>query len=130
MFFFLNIPAPTEISTLPLHAPLPFLAGPAAAPRHATAHGLGMNLGGGTHHAGRDFARGYCLFNDVALAVALLRDEGLIRRGGGLGCGVPQGGGTGPPLRAGPAPVPPSLHPARHTPTQALPSDPDPGLPS
>ncbi len=26
-----------------------------------------MNLGGGTHHAGRDFARGYCLFNDVAV---------------------------------------------------------------
>ena len=37
-----------------------------------------MNLGGGTHHAGRDFARGYCLFNDVAVTVARLRAEGLV----------------------------------------------------
>ena len=38
-----------------------------------------MNLGGGTHHAGRDFARGYCLFNDVAVALAALRRDGLAR---------------------------------------------------
>jgi DNA-binding GntR family transcriptional regulator len=40
--------------------------------------GLGMNLGGGTHHAGRAFARGYCLFNDVVVALARLRAEGLV----------------------------------------------------
>ena len=37
------------------------------AARHALRHSVAMNLGGGTHHAGRDFARGYCLFNDVAV---------------------------------------------------------------
>ena len=45
-------------------------AGTVAAARRALAHGVGMNLGGGTHHAGYDFARGYCLFNDVAVALA------------------------------------------------------------
>ena len=33
----------------------------------AASTAIGMNLGGGTHHAGRDFARGYCLFNDVVV---------------------------------------------------------------
>ncbi|MFA9271197.1 MAG: hypothetical protein ACEQSX_10645, partial [Baekduiaceae bacterium] len=35
--------------------------------------GYGMNLGGGTHHAGRAAGRGYCLFNDLAVAVSALR---------------------------------------------------------
>lgn len=37
--------------------------------------GYGMNLGGGTHHAGRAAGRGFCLFNDIAVAVAALRAE-------------------------------------------------------
>src|SRR4051794_32992516 len=56
------------------------VGGTLAAARHALEHGIGMNLGGGTHHAGRDFARGYCLFNDVAVALARLRSEGLAQR--------------------------------------------------
>jgi acetoin utilization deacetylase AcuC-like enzyme len=36
------------------------------AARDALRDGVGMNLGGGTHHAGRATARGYCLVNDVA----------------------------------------------------------------
>src|SRR5919206_4307564 len=47
--------------------------GTVAAARSAVRRGVGMNLGGGTHHAGRAFARGYCLFNDVGVAVAHLR---------------------------------------------------------
>ena len=50
-------------------------AGTVAAARRALARGVGMNLGGGTHHAGYDFARGYCLFNDVAVALARVRAE-------------------------------------------------------
>jgi acetoin utilization deacetylase AcuC-like enzyme len=38
--------------------------------------GLVVNLGGGFHHARADRGAGYCIFNDVALAVAELRDEG------------------------------------------------------
>ena len=46
------------------------VGGTVAAARRALEHGIGMNLGGGTHHAGRDFARGYCLFNDVVVTLA------------------------------------------------------------
>lgn len=60
----------------------------------ALASGLGVNLGGGTHHAGRAQARGYCLFNDVALAVALLRARGDRRRVLIVDTDVHQGDGT------------------------------------
>ena len=59
------------------------VGGTLAAARRALAHGIGMNLGGGTHHAGRDFARGYCLFNDVAVdaGAAARRGPGAARAG-------------------------------------------------
>ena len=47
--------------------------GTVEAARDALRDGVGMNLGGGTHHAGADAGRGYCLFNDVVLAVRVLR---------------------------------------------------------
>ena len=56
------------------------VGGTVAAAVLALEQGLGMNLGGGTHHAGRDFARGYCLFNDVVVTLAQLRSEGAVRR--------------------------------------------------
>ena len=54
--------------------------GTLAAARHALRTGVAMNLGGGTHHAGHDFARGYCVFNDVAVALAALRRDGRAGR--------------------------------------------------
>ncbi len=35
-----------------------------------------VNLGGGLHHAGSDKGSGFCVFNDVAVAIAFLRDRG------------------------------------------------------
>ena len=70
------------------------VGGTIAAARDAVAAGLGMNLGGGTHHAGRAFARGYCLFNDVAVALRLLRDAGEVERAVIVDCDVHQGDGT------------------------------------
>lgn len=37
---------------------------------------LAVNLGGGFHHASREHGSGFCVFNDVALAVAALRSKG------------------------------------------------------
>lgn len=50
----------------------------------ATRHALrrrrpAMNLGGGLHHAYRDRGSGFCVFNDVAVAVASLRAKGFDR---------------------------------------------------
>ncbi len=36
-----------------------------------------FNPGGGLHHAGRDHAAGFCVFNDVVLAVRYLQRKGL-----------------------------------------------------
>ncbi|WP_281388023.1 histone deacetylase family protein [Puniceicoccus vermicola] len=43
--------------------------------RAALEDGLAANLGGGTHHASADRASGYCIFNDVAVAVRSLRRD-------------------------------------------------------
>jgi len=39
-----------------------------------------VNLGGGFHHAFRDSGMGFCIFNDVALAIARLRASGSKAR--------------------------------------------------
>jgi len=38
---------------------------------------VAINLGGGYHHAARDRGAGFCIFNDVAVAVARLRAKGF-----------------------------------------------------
>jgi acetoin utilization deacetylase AcuC-like enzyme len=51
------------------------VAGTLAAARAAMADGIACNLAGGTHHAFRDRGEGYCVFNDVAVAIGALRVE-------------------------------------------------------
>lgn len=43
----------------------------------AEKRGLGVNLGGGFHHARPELAHGFCLYNDVATAIAALRRDGF-----------------------------------------------------
>jgi acetoin utilization deacetylase AcuC-like enzyme len=99
------------------------VGGTLGAAGRALERGIGMNLGGGTHHAGRDFARGYCLFNDVAVAVARLRAEGRARRALVVDCDVHQGDGTAQILGPDPDAFTLSLHGARNYPFTRLPSD-------
>jgi acetoin utilization deacetylase AcuC-like enzyme len=106
------------------------VGGTVMAARGALAEGLGMNLGGGTHHAGRAFARGYCLFNDVAVALIRLRAEGLVRRAVVVDCDVHQGDGTADLFAPDPDCFTLSLHGARNYPFQRIPSDLDVDLPS
>jgi acetoin utilization deacetylase AcuC-like enzyme len=70
------------------------VGGTIAAARHALEHGLAMNLAGGTHHAFPDHGEGFCVFNDVAVAVRLLRRDGLARRVTIVDLDVHQGNGT------------------------------------
>ena len=99
------------------------VAGTLAAARHALERGVAMNLGGGTHHAGRAFARGYCLFNDVAATLGQLRAEGLAERALVVDCDVHQGDGTADLLGPDPHAFTVSLHGARNYPFQRVPSD-------
>jgi acetoin utilization deacetylase AcuC-like enzyme len=99
------------------------VGGTVAAAAQALERGLGMNLGGGTHHAGRDFARGFCLFNDVAVALARLRAEGRVRRALVIDCDVHQGDGTADLLADDPDCFTLSLHGARNYPFRRIASD-------
>ena len=99
------------------------VGGTVAAARRALEHRIGMNLGGGTHHAGRDFARGYCLFNDVVVTLAQLRSEGVARRALVVDCDVHQGDGTAQLLGPDPEAFTLSLHGARNYPFERIPSD-------
>jgi len=68
--------------------------GTLAASRHAMSHGIAMNLAGGTHHAFADHGEGFCVYNDVAVAIRVLQREKLIRRAAVVDLDVHQGNGT------------------------------------
>ena len=60
----------------------------------ASMYGWGGGLAGGTHHAFRDEGSGFCVFNDIAVAIEALRSERRIRRAAILDLDVHQGDGT------------------------------------
>lgn len=70
------------------------VGGTVAAARHALSHGLAMNLAGGTHHAFAEHGEGFCVFNDVAIAIRTLRHERLAQRAVVIDLDVHQGNGT------------------------------------
>jgi acetoin utilization deacetylase AcuC-like enzyme len=59
----------------------------------ALSGGFGGNLAGGTHHAFRSEGAGFCVFNDLAIAIFALRGRGL-RRAAVIDLDVHQGDGT------------------------------------
>jgi acetoin utilization deacetylase AcuC-like enzyme len=64
------------------------------AARTALKNGLAGNLAGGTHHAFADHGEGFCVLNDVAIAIAQLRLEAAIGRAAVIDLDVHQGNGT------------------------------------
>jgi acetoin utilization deacetylase AcuC-like enzyme len=70
------------------------VAGTMAAAHQALKDGASANLGGGTHHAFANHGEGFCVFNDIAVAINLLRAEGKIYRAAVIDCDVHQGNGT------------------------------------
>jgi acetoin utilization deacetylase AcuC-like enzyme len=64
------------------------------AAEHAVTHGLAMNLAGGTHHAFADRGEGFCVFNDVAVAIRRLQAHERVSRVAIVDLDVHQGNGT------------------------------------
>ena len=62
--------------------------------RAALQHGITMNLAGGTHHAFPSHGEGFCVFNDVAIAIRALQRDRLIDRAAVIDLDVHQGNGT------------------------------------
>lgn len=65
-----------------------------AASRCAFEDGVAANLAGGTHHAFSDRGAGYCVFNDVAVAIRTLQQDSVIKRAMVIDADVHQGDGT------------------------------------
>jgi acetoin utilization deacetylase AcuC-like enzyme len=70
------------------------VAGTIAAARAALTDGLACNLAGGTHHAFPDHGQGYCVLNDVAIAIRELHAEDPALRVFVLDTDAHQGNGT------------------------------------
>src|SRR3954466_7089654 len=69
-------------------------AGTCAAARFALDEGVGANLAGGTHHAFPDRGEGFCVLNDVAVAVRVLGRDRAAQRFAVVDLDVHQGNGT------------------------------------
>jgi acetoin utilization deacetylase AcuC-like enzyme len=68
--------------------------GTIAASRLALEHASVFHIGGGFHHAFASHGEGFCLFNDVAVAIRLLRAEAPIERTAVIDLDVHHGNGT------------------------------------
>jgi acetoin utilization deacetylase AcuC-like enzyme len=105
------------------------VGGTMAAASDALATGFGGNLAGGTHHAFRAEGSGFCVFNDIAIAILWLRREGRARRAAVIDLDVHQGDGTAAIFEEDPAVLTVSLHGENNFPFRKQRSKIDIGLP-
>ena len=70
------------------------VGGTIAAAQTAIETGIGSNLAGGTHHSFADRGEGFCVLNDVAIAIRTLQRDLKLRRSAIVDCDVHQGNGT------------------------------------
>jgi acetoin utilization deacetylase AcuC-like enzyme len=70
------------------------VGGTLSAARDALGRGVGGNLAGGTHHAFADAGAGFCVFNDLAIAIRDQLARGAVRRAAVVDLDVHQGDGT------------------------------------
>ena len=78
--------------------------------------GLGINLAGGTHHAYPGHGEGFCVLNDVAIAIRDLLENGQLERVFVLDLDVHQGNGTAEIFRNEPRVFTLSVHGERNYP--------------
>jgi len=64
------------------------------AARQALEDRVAISIGGGFHHAFSDRGEGFCMINDVAVAIRRMQHDGRIRRAMTVDCDVHQGNGT------------------------------------
>jgi acetoin utilization deacetylase AcuC-like enzyme len=70
------------------------VGGTLSATSEALKTGWGGTLAGGTHHAFAAEGSGFCVFNDIAVAIEWLRSQGKIKRTAVIDLDVHQGDGT------------------------------------
>jgi len=104
-------------------------AGTLLAARRALETGLGANLAGGTHHAFADHGEGFCVLNDVAVAIRTLQREGRATRALVVDLDVHQGNGTAAIFEGDASVFTFSIHGAGNYPAIKMRSSCDVGLP-
>ncbi|CAN5797645.1 histone deacetylase [soil metagenome] len=105
------------------------VGGTIGAARAALDTGAAANLAGGTHHAFADRGEGFCVFNDVAVAIRALQATERIRRAAVLDLDVHQGNGTAALFRDDAQVFTASVHGDRNFPFRKEPGDFDLALP-
>jgi acetoin utilization deacetylase AcuC-like enzyme len=80
------------------------------AAEHALRDDVAVNIGGGFHHAFPDHGEGFCMINDVAVAIRRMQRDDKIRTAMTVDCDVHHGNGTA------------AIFAGTRTPSQPLPS--------
>lgn len=108
----LGLPWSMSLVRRSLHA----ISGTINAAKDCLAAGIASNLAGGTHHAYPDRGEGFCVLNDIAVAIRVLKREGLARRFLIIDLDVHQGDGTAFIFRDDPDVFTFSIHGAKNYP--------------
>src|SRR5574341_669801 len=103
--------------------------GTLTAARIAIRDGIAINLAGGTHHAFPDRGEGYCVLNDIAIAVRCLQRDAWMQRMAVIDCDVRQGNGTATIFANEPDVYTFSIHGANNFPPVKVPGSLDIALP-
>nr|WP_183909160.1 histone deacetylase [Simiduia aestuariiviva] len=104
-------------------------AGTLLAAHYALEYGIACHLAGGTHHAHRDFASGFCIFNDLAIAALAVLAHTPVQRVLIFDVDVHQGDGTARILADNPRAFTCSIHCEKNFPARKAHSDLDINLP-
>jgi acetoin utilization deacetylase AcuC-like enzyme len=103
--------------------------GTLSAARIAIRELVGINLAGGTHHAFPDHGEGYCILNDVAIAIRALQHDAWMQRMAVIDCDIHQGNGTAAIFADEPDVFTFSIHGANNYPLRKVPGKLDIELP-
>lgn len=103
--------------------------GTLSAARIAIRELVGINLAGGTHHAFADHGEGYCVLNDIAIAIRALQHDAWMQRMAIIDCDVHQGNGTAAIFADEPDVFTFSIHGANNYPLRKIPGSLDIELP-
>ena len=104
------------------------IGGTTLAGRLALERGIACSTAGGSHHARRSHGAGFCVFNDVAVAVRTLQDARVIERAMVIDCDVHQGDGTAEIFSSDDHVFTLSIHAEKNYPVRKSNSDLDVGL--
>jgi acetoin utilization deacetylase AcuC-like enzyme len=97
------------------------VAGTLAAARAALRDGIACNLAGGTHHAFPDRGEGFCVFNDVAVAIRAMQEDEPYLQAMVVDLDAHQGNGTNAIFAATPGVFTLSVHVGRNYPSVKVP---------